>query len=161
MLVQLQRLFVKDQRATIGALTFPGDMLGPACFTLEDRPRTVKVPGETCIPPGSYRLALRKVGRVYATYSARHHWNQGGMLELEAVPGFEAVLIHAGNKPEDTAGCILVGETAHMSRGGEGESYIASSLNAYRKVYMRILEAMGRGDVWLEVLNAEGMPRPS
>jgi hypothetical protein len=71
------------------------------CNTLEDtvRPEGEKVWGETAIPFGTY-----KVTWAYSPSFKKQ------MPLLWGVTGFKGVLIHIGNKPEDTLGCILVGE---------------------------------------------------
>ena len=85
-------------RDTIGALSVDGVFV---CFTLEDQVRTagVKVPGQTAIPAGIYRLVI--------TPSERFKEDLSLLLD---VPGFEGIRIHAGNTREDTEGCILVGQ---------------------------------------------------
>ena len=58
-----------------------------------------KIPGHTAIPEGTYH--------VFITMSQKFKkW----LPYLMGVPGFEGIRIHAGNKAEDTQGCILVGE---------------------------------------------------
>ncbi|MDR3141273.1 MAG: DUF5675 family protein [Tannerellaceae bacterium] len=85
---------------TIGKLYIDGEYF---CDTLEDTVRDLskeaKIAGKTAIPAGTYEVAVNrspKFGR--------------NLPRLLNVPCFEGVLIHRGNKPEDTAGCILVGE---------------------------------------------------
>ena len=51
-----------------------------------------------CIKPGTYSIDLH--------YSSRF---KRYMLTLCAVPSRSGILIHSGNKLEDTEGCILVG----------------------------------------------------
>ena len=58
-----------------------------------------KMKGHTAIPEGTYPLLV--------TLSPRFkEW----LPYLQGVPDFEGIRIHAGNYPDDTQGCILVGE---------------------------------------------------
>jgi hypothetical protein len=87
--------------STIGAMYVNGLF---QCYTLEDIDRkleespSAKVQGKTAIPRGKYLVAI--------TYSNRFRTE---LPLLQSVPGYEGVRIHAGNTPEDTEGCILVG----------------------------------------------------
>lgn len=100
--------------ATLGLLVGPGIA---GVYTCEDavrepagRPGTAdhgalaawvgawKVRGQTAIPYGLYRLAWTPSPRL-----KRH------TLRLLDVPGFDGILIHPGNKAEDSMGCILPG----------------------------------------------------
>lgn len=79
------------------------------CFTLEDvdrgldssmsvkEIRSIKIYGQTAIPYGRYELKWYdspKFGRV---------------PQLLNVPGFSYILIHSGNFPHQTSGCVLPG----------------------------------------------------
>lgn len=87
---------VFGDKATIGKLYVNKDF---ECYTLEDKVRdTEKVFGETAIPYGVYQVILSMSPRFKRVLPL-----------LVAVPGFEGVRIHPGNKPEDTEGCLLVG----------------------------------------------------
>lgn len=52
----------------------------------------------SCIPPGIYQ--------VFRHNSPKH----GDTLKLLEVPGRSDILVHAGNGPGDTRGCVLVGD---------------------------------------------------
>lgn len=108
-------------KSTIGEVYINGAFFS---FSLEDKDRnlyqntpleeirSIKVFGETCIPYGTYKV-------IY-DYSQHFKKNTPHIIE---VPGFESIRIHAGNRPEDTEGCILIGYTA-------GEDIIQFSLPA-------------------------------
>lgn len=85
---------------TIGNLYVNGAYF---CDTLEDKvrdiPREGKIPGKTAIPAGTYKVILNRSPKF-----------QRELPRLQNVPFFEGVLIHRGNTPEHTEGCILVGE---------------------------------------------------
>lgn len=115
--------------ATIGELKADGEFL---CWALEDAIRERpgepvamwKLPGITAIPEGTYPLTV--------TMSPRF----GVPLPLVVdVPGFAGVRIHAGNRPEDTEGCILVG----LDRGS---GWIGRSREALGIVLKRIQGAI-------------------
>jgi hypothetical protein len=99
MRITVQRTTFTD-KSTIGQLLIDDRFF---CYTLEDVDRHMedggeKVYGETAIPRGVYDLTLRDSQKF------------GLVPWIKNVPGFEWVLIHWGNKPEDTEGCILVGD---------------------------------------------------
>ena len=84
---------------TIGRLSINGryvcDTLEPHCI---DWSKEQKVPGLTAIPEGRYRIEMhfsRKFGKSCPF--------------LLDVPHFEGVMIHQGNAPKNTQGCIIVG----------------------------------------------------
>ena len=116
MKLELHRVF-KGPEYTIGKLHINGQYV---CDTLVDVDRGLtqkmslndivrkKVYGKTAIPTGEYQVTLAVISPKFKDRS----WAKfcGGKLpRLLNVPGFQGVLIHVGNKPEDTLGCILVG----------------------------------------------------
>lgn len=91
----LKRIALKE-KYTIGKLYIDGEYFAD---TLEDPVREEKIYGETAIPKGTYKVTI--------TLSPRfRRW----LPLLHDVPNFEGVRIHRGNTPEDTHGCILVGQ---------------------------------------------------
>lgn len=117
--------------ATLGALTVDGRHV---CHTLEDevRPPGVKVPGQTAIPSGRYRVVV--------TTSPRF---KRRLPLLRDVPGFDGVRIHRGNTAQDTEGCILVGYARMQAR-------IWASVAAERDLVAR-LTADPMDEWWIEV----------
>lgn len=79
------------------------------CFTLEDKYRDLstekKVPGETAIPCGRYEVIIN--------YSKRFKRRMPLLLN---VPDFDGIRMHAGNTPEDTEGCPLLGRVLHQNQ---------------------------------------------
>ena len=109
------------------------------CWTLEDvvRPTGVKVPGETAIPAGRYRVTV--------TFSKRF---QRLLPLVNDVPGFEGIRIHPGNTAADTEGCILVGVT-------KGENSVGQSRMAFEPLFAKIAAAVqDGGECWVDVRDA-------
>ena len=65
--------------------------------------------GETAIPTGTYKIDMDTVSPKFQNRAWAKPYN-GKLPRLIDVKGYSGVLIHVGNKPEDTLGCILVGE---------------------------------------------------
>lgn len=130
--------------ATVGQLTVDGQ-IGRLAWTLEDQVREVpgqpvsawKIPGETAIPAGRYRLAITdspKFGRR--------------MPVLYDVPGFDGIRVHWGNTDKDTDGCILLGQT----RAGQA---VYQSRAAFEKFYPILEEKLlAAEEVWLSIVPA-------
>ncbi len=80
------------------------------CDTLEPQWRDYKnggrkIPGKSAIPEGRYLVLI--------SWSPKFkQW----LPLLWNVPKFSGIRIHAGNKPEDTEGCILVGKNQQVGR---------------------------------------------
>lgn len=116
-----------DDKTTEGELHVDGKFF---CYTLEDTLRApgVKVPGETCIPPGRGEGA--KTYKVTLRFSPKH---QCVVPHVENVPMFSEIEIHAGNYAKDTEGCLLVGAT-------RGHDFIGTS----RATWDRLMAVLNR-----------------
>lgn len=111
MKLKLHRVYKGDDY-TIGKLYIDGVAF---CDTMEDKYRDLtkeaKVPGETCIPNGTYKITMDVVSPKYSKRK-QYDFCKGKLPRLLNVPKFEGILIHIGNYPKDTEGCILVGSNS-------------------------------------------------
>lgn len=111
---------------TIGRLFLDGVY---QCYTLEDKVQSPKVPGETAIPAGEYKVIFDFSNRF-----------QKEMPHILDVPGFEGIRIHAGNTDKDTEGCVLLGET------WAGNDFIYRSQSAFGRVCAKLQAAFEGGE---------------
>ena len=132
--IQVKRRWF-NEKATIGELFLDGDVLRQ-CYTLEDVVRKEKVYGETAIPEGRYQIILN--------YSDRF---KRVMPRLLDVPGFKGILIHSGNNPSQTEGCILVGRII------VNKEFIGESRSSFNELFSKINEANKHGKIWIEIKN--------
>lgn len=129
--------------STIGELHINGTFF---CYTLEDKDRDAnkdgdlndageaKVYGLTAIPRGKYNLVL--------SFSNRF---QKYLPEIQKVPGFEGIRIHAGNKAEDSHGCILLGTT-------KGTNFIGASVAAMTKFMAELKRVEKTEKITIEII---------
>jgi len=131
------------QGATIGQLYVNGEH---ECYTLEDEVREgPKVPGETAIPEGRYRVTITRSNRF--SKAAGH---DVFTPELQDVPGFSGIRIHKGNWAKDTEGCILVG----VLPAPDGTA-VWSSKTAYERLFPKIDRALeSHEEVWITIRSA-------
>ncbi len=139
--VEVQR-YASGKRDTLGLFKIDCQFYA---YTLEDEYRNVKEYGETRIPAGTYEIKLRTVGGFHERYKAKFPEMHKGMLELQNVPEFQYILIHIGNDEDDTAGCILVGNTANNNLIEGKKGFIGDSTSAYREVYPIIANKLAEG----------------
>ena len=64
----------------------------------------------SCIPAGTY------------TCEYTNHPKHGWVYQVMAVPGRDAILLHVGNYPTDTEGCILLGQTRELDAIGDSKT---------------------------------------
>lgn len=114
----LLKRIAKKSKYTIGKMYIDGQYI---CDTLEDTDRGLnqnmsleeiknkKVYGETAVPTGTYKVDMNTVSPKFKSRTWAKPYG-GKLPRLVLVPGYDGVLIHPGNKAEDTLGCILVGE---------------------------------------------------
>lgn len=100
--------------------------------------KRIKIIGRTAIPIGEYRITIDVVSPKFSKYE-QYKDIEGKLPRLLNVPGYEGVLIHIGNKPEDTDGCLLVGEKADKGT-------IKNSTATFKRLYKILLEAHKRGE---------------
>ena len=121
---------VFTQTSTIGVL-FLEDQ--PFCWTLEDTCRKNKIDGKTAIPAGRYQIIL-------------HDWKGKGIMvpKLLNVPFYKDIVMHSGNIPEDTDGCIIVGHKATFKSMEE-------SRDALRDLMSKIYPKLEKEEVFITI----------
>lgn len=153
MLLTLERID-KQEAFTIGKLYIDGEYF---CLTMEDKDRglrqdmsleeikKIKVYGETAIPTGTYVIDMNSYSPKFGKKSFYVKVCGGKLPLLVDVPGYEGIRIHAGNKPEDTAGCILPGKTILNNR-------LTSSRVSFEALYQRMhIESLIGNEIKIEI----------
>ena len=124
---ELRRELLTDNSSS-GLLLEPSGII--ICKTLEDTDRDLnmngeleegKIYGQTAIPYGLYKLVMKhspKFNRV--------------MPYIDGVKTHTGVMIHSGNRPADSLGCVLVGDIS-------GEDFVGNSKATFeQKVFPTI-----------------------
>lgn len=134
----------RRENYTIGRLYIDGEYF---CDTLEDKDRGLsqnapyaenkrrKVAGKTAIPAGRYQVTLDVRSPKYKSRK-QYQFCKGFVPRLLDVPCFEGILIHIGNHPEDTEGCILVGRNRQVGA-------VLESADTFRRLYRKLQTAKG------------------
>lgn len=96
--LNLERIMASDD-CIFGKLYFNNDFF---CFTLElpDRNNEEDI---SCIPRGFYHC-VKTISPKFGT-----------TFMIKDVPNRHNILFHWGNYPKDTKGCVLLGESMHIS----------------------------------------------
>lgn len=116
------------------------------CDTLEDKDRGltqnmsveqikfVKVPGETAIPKGTYRVTLDVISPKFSKYPFYMETCGGKLPRLIDVKGYEGVLIHVADGPKRDSlvqGCIGVGNFS-------AEEYLMNGKKVFAELYNKL-----------------------
>ena len=138
---------------TLGELYIDGQFF---CSTLEDRDRgltqnmsveqikSMKVPGETAIPKGTYRVTLGVVSPKFSKYPFYMQTCEGKLPRLIDVKGYEGVLIHVADGPKRDSlvqGCIGVGNLS-------AEEYLMNG----KKVFVELYNKLKGNNIELEII---------
>jgi hypothetical protein len=111
------------------------------CKTLE-LPDHGNQPSISCVPAGDYTCKL--------VYSPRF---KKKLYELQQVDGRTHILIHTGNTPGDTEGCILVGTSIDVDK---------NRINDSRKGYQKLVDKLNNcSEFKLKIRDRTGTPTPA
>lgn len=103
------------------------------CYTLE-LPLGDGLPG-SAIPEGTYSVGI---------YQSPHFGRP--MPLLAGVPGRSDIEIHFGNYPDNTRGCILLGES-------RGMNFVSDSLKTFADFWAKTQISMQTGDCTIQIKN--------
>ena len=139
--LELKRIAKRDTY-TIGRLSINGQRF---CDTLEDTDRGLdqkmrlavlkarKRKGITAIPTGRYKVTLGVKSPKYSQRPA-YAFCEGYVPRLINVPAYDGILIHIGNYPQDTEGCILVGRNTKVGA-------VLESTETFKRLYALLKKA--------------------
>lgn len=140
MLLTLFR-FYASKEDTLGLLYVDGVWKS---IILEDEHRDIKVPGETRIPAGEYRVVLEHSPKFSVPERYGHK-----MLTIVGVPNFTGIRIHRGKHEAHTDGCPLVGLGFRFELG---RAHLYDTFKAYEILYGEVAPRLERGeDCWIEI----------
>lgn len=138
---------------TLGKLYIDGVYF---CDTLEDKDRgltqnmsveqikSIKVPGETAIPKGTYKVTLDMVSPKFSKYPFYMQTCEGKLPRLIDVKGYEGVLIHVADGPKRDSlvqGCIGIGNLS-------SEEYLMNG----KKVFIELYNKLKGNNIELEII---------
>ena len=138
---------------TLGKLYIDGVYF---CDTLEDKDRgltqnmsieqikSMKVPGETAIPKGTYKVTLDVISPKFSKYPFYMQTCGGKLPRLIDVKGYEGVLIHVADGPKRDSlvqGCIGIGNLS-------AEEYLMNG----KKVFAELYNKMKGNNIELEIV---------
>lgn len=145
--ITVDRKWKKDNY-TIGRLFIDGEFF---CNTCEDTDRGLdqkmpinviknkKIPNQTAIPTGKYKITLDVVSPKYSKYEFYMNVCKGKLPRLLDVPGYDGILIHVGTNANHSSGCILVGY--NKVKGG-----LTDGKEVFKELYNRMLAAKDKGE---------------
>lgn len=108
----------------------------PFCNTLEPAiGKKVKYGKGCCVAPGIYSIDFH-----YSPKFGKY------MLTLCGIRGRSGILIHSGNTPKDTSGCILVGKRGDVLP-------LAYSHSTLDSLFDRCLEVIGKEPITIIIKN--------
>ena len=122
---------IYTEKSTVGSLHINNQYF---CDTLEDKVREEKIYGSTAIPQGIYKVELCKSNKFNRL-----------MPCILDVPNYTGIMIHWGNRPEDTEGCVLVGKN-------DRQDWVSNSKDTFNKLFIVLQEAVKhKEDIWLTI----------
>lgn len=135
MTLGLYRVTLTPQ-STIGKLFVDGQFF---CYSLE-LPVKDGLPG-SAIPAGVYPIELAPSPKFQARAQNDPFWANYAdkMPHIINIPARSLIMLHVGNLPSETDGCVLVGET-------QGINCIGTSRPAFQKLYNLITSALQTPD---------------
>lgn len=152
MKLTIKRIITRNSY-TLGKLYVDGVYF---CDTLEDRDigltqnmsveqiKSIKVPGETAIPKGTYRVTLDVVSPKFSKYPFYMQTCEGKLPRLIDVKGYEGVLIHVADGPKRDSlvqGCIGIGNLS-------SEEYLMNG----KKVFVELYNKLKGNNIELEII---------
>ena len=115
-------LLIRDtftDKSVVGKLYLNGEFYGHTLeLAWEDNKKRV-----SCIPKGVYEVEKRH------TETSKYKYEH---LHIKDVPNRELILMHIGNYPKNSKGCILIGNTRALNFVGES-----------RKVFYKLMYDLG------------------
>lgn len=152
MKLTIKRIITRNSY-TLGKLYVDGVYF---CDTLEDRDigltqnmsveqiKSIKVPGETAIPKGTYKVTLDVVSPKFSKYPFYMQTCGGKLPRLIDVKGYEGVLIHVADGPKRDSlvqGCIGIGNLS-------AEEYLMNG----KKVFVELYNKLKGNNIELEII---------